>query len=78
MILPIGAKIEFDILRFNPIFVSITDAANTVIVEIIDAPSNVMNDKLGSKAITEYPSIGMGINKMNNTAKNTPTADEEL
>ena len=54
------------------------DAANTVIVEIIEALSKVMNDKLGSKAIIEYPNIGIGINKMNNTAKNTPTADEEL
>ena len=78
IILPIGAKIEFDMLRFNPIFVSMIDAANTVIVEIIEALSKVMNDKLGSKAIIEYPSIGIGINKMNSTAKNTPTADEEL
>ena len=35
IILPIGAKIEFDMLRFSPIFVSMIDAANTVIVEII-------------------------------------------
>ena len=47
IILPIGAKIEFDMLRFNPIFVSMIDAANTVIVEIIEALSKVMNDKLG-------------------------------
>ena len=76
--LPIGAKIEFVKLRFNPIFVSIIDAEKMVIVEMIEALSNVMNDRLGSKAIIEYPSNGMGINRMNNTAKNTPIADEEL
>ena len=76
--LPIGAKIEFDMLRFNPIFVSMIDAANSVIVEIIEALSKVMNDKLGWKAIIEYTRIGIGINKMNNTAKNTPIAEEEL
>ena len=51
--LPIGAKIEFVMLRFNPIFVSMIDAANTVTVEIIEAPSKVMNDKLISNAIIE-------------------------
>ena len=78
IILPTGAKIEFIILRFNPIFVSIIDAEKIVIVEIIEALNKVMNDRLGSKAIIEYPSNGIGINKMNNTAKNTPIADEEL
>ena len=78
IILPTGAKIEFTILRFNPIFVSIIDAEKIVIVEIIEAHNKVMNDRLASKAIIEYPSNGIGINKMNNTAKNTPIADEEL
>ena len=78
MMLPIGAKIEFTILRFKPILVSITDAEKIVIVEIIAETSKVVNDKLNSNAITEYASNGIGINKMNNTAKNTPTADEEF
>ena len=71
---PIGAKIEFTMLRFNPILVSITDAEKIVIVEIIAEISKVVNDKLNSNAIAEYASNGIGINKMNNTAKNTPTA----
>ena len=75
---PIGAKIEFTILRFNPILVSITDAEKIVIVEIIAEISKVVNDKLNSNAIAEYASNGIGINKMNNTAKNTPTATEEF
>ena len=54
------------------------DAEKTVIVEMTEALNRVMNDKLGSKAITEYPSNGIGINKMNKTAKNTPIADAEL
>ena len=78
IMLPIGAKIEFVMLKFNPIFVSIIDAEKIVIVEMIDALSNVMKDILESKAIIEYPSNGIGINKINNTAKNTPTADDEL
>ena len=78
IILPIGAKIEFTILKFNPIFVSIIEAEKIVIVEMIEALSKVMNDMVGSKAIMEYPSNGIGINKINNTAKNTPIADEEL
>ena len=45
---------------------------------MIEALTNVMNDRLGSKAIIEYTSNGIGINKMNNTAKNTPIADEAL
>ena len=53
-------------------------AEKIVIVEIIAEISNVENDKLGSNAITEYASNGMGINKMNSTAKNTPTADAEF
>ena len=76
--LPIGAKIEFTILRFKPILVSITDAKKIVIVEIIAEISKVVNDRFDSNAIIEYPSNGIGINKMNNTAKNTPTAVEEL
>ena len=64
--------------RFNPILVSIKDAEKIVIVEIIAETSKVVNDKLNSNAITEYASNGIGINKMNNTAKNTPTADEEF
>ena len=75
---PIGAKIEFTMLRFNPILVSITDAEKIVIVEIIAEISKVVNDKLNSNAIAEYASNGIGINKMNNTAKNTPTAAEEF
>ena len=78
IILPTGAKIEFTILRFNPIFVSIIDAEKIVTVEIIAEINNVENDKLGSNAITEYASNGIGINKMNSTAKNTPTADAEF
>lgn len=54
------------------------DAEKIVIVEIIEAANNAMNDRFGSKAIIEYPSTGIGINKMNNTAKNTPIADEVL
>ena len=65
-------------LRFNPIFVSIIDAEKIVIVEIIAEISKVVNDKFGSKAITAYVSNGIGINKMNSTAKNTPTADLEF
>ena len=78
IILPIGAKIEFTMLRFNPIFVSIIDAEKIVIVEIIAEISKVVNDKLNSNAIAEYASNGIGINKMNNTAKNTPMAVEEF
>ena len=76
--LPIGAKIEFDTLRFNPIFVSMIDAEKIVIVEIIEEINKIVNDKFASNAIIEYPSSGIGINKMNSTAKNTPIADEEL
>ena len=76
--LPIGAKIEFNMLRFNPIFVSIIDAEKIVIVEIIAEISKTVNDKLGSNAIIEYVSNGMGINKMNSTAKNTPIAAAEF
>ena len=54
------------------------DAEKIVIVEIIAEISKVVNDKLVSNAIIEYPSNGIGINKMNSTAKNTPIADEEL
>ena len=64
--------------RFNPILVSIKDAEKIVIVEIIAEISKVVNDRLDSKAITEYPNNGIGINKMKSTAKNTPIADEEL
>ena len=64
--------------RFNPILVSIKDAEKIVIVEIIAEISKVVNDRFGSKAIIEYPNNGIGINKMNSTAKNTPIADEEL
>ena len=78
IILPTGAKIEFTMLRFNPIFVSIIDAEKIVIVEITAEISKVVNDKFGSKAIIEYVSNGIGINKMNSTAKNTPTADLEF
>ena len=78
IILPKGAKTEFLKLKSNPIFVSIIDAEKMVIVEMIEALTNVMNDRLGSKAIIEYTSNGIGINKMNNTAKNTPIADEAL
>ena len=77
-ILPIGAHIEFAMFRFNPILVSIKDAEKIVIVEIIAETSKVVNDRLDSKAITEYPNNGIGINKMKSTAKNTPIADEEL
>ena len=47
-------------------------------VEIIAEISKVVNDKLNSNAIAEYASNGIGINKMNNTAKNTPMAVEEF
>tara|TARA_B100000678_G_scaffold64574_1_gene52711 strand:+ start:400 stop:579 length:180 start_codon:yes stop_codon:yes gene_type:complete len=57
---------------------SITDAEKIVIVEIIAEINKVVNDRFDSNAIIEYPSNGIGINKMNNTAKNTPIADEEL
>ena len=77
-ILPIGAHIEFTMFSFNPILVSIKDAEKIVIVEIIAEISKVVNDRLDSKAIIEYTSNGIGINKMNSTAKNTPIADEEL
>ena len=77
-ILPIGAHIEFAMFRFNPILVSIKDAEKIVIVEIIAEISKVVNDRLDSIAITEYPNNGIGINKMKSTAKNTPIADEEL
>ena len=65
-------------LRFKPILVSITDAEKIVIVEIIAEISKVVNDKVNSNAIAEYASNGIGINKMNNTAKNTPMAVEEF
>jgi len=52
--LPNGAKIVFTRLRFNPIFASNADARKTVIVEIIDAINNVVNDKLESNEIIEY------------------------
>ena len=78
IMLPIGAQIEFTMFRFNPILVSINDAEKIVIVEIIAAINKVVNDRLDSKAIIEYISNGIGINKMNSTAKNTPTAAEEL
>ena len=78
MILPIGANIEFVKLKSNPIFVSIMEAEKIAPVEMIEAVNRVMNDRLGSKAIIEYISKGIGINKMNNTAKNTPIADDEL
>ena len=77
-ILPIGAHIEFTMFRFNPILVSIKDAEKIVIVEIIAEINKVVNDRLDSKAIIEYPNNGIGINKMKSTAKNTPIADEEL
>ena len=75
---PIGAHNEFAMFRFNPILVSIIDAEKIVIVEIIAEINKVVNDRFDSNAIIEYPSNGIGINKMNNTAKNTPIADEEL
>tara|TARA_Y100001935_G_C17223616_1_gene466596 strand:- start:8 stop:328 length:321 start_codon:yes stop_codon:yes gene_type:complete len=78
MIPPIGAPIEFAMFRFNPILVSIIDAEKIVTVEIIAEINNVMNDKFNSNAIIEYPNNGIGMNKMNNTAKNTPIAVEEL
>jgi hypothetical protein len=54
------------------------DAEKIVIVEIIAEISKTVNDKPGSNAIIEYVSNGIGINKMNSTAKNTPTADLEF
>ena len=78
MILPIGANIEFTVLSFSPIFVSIADAMKIVTVEIIAEINKIKNDRLDSNAIIEYPNNGIGINKMNSTAKNTPIADEEL
>jgi len=78
IILPIGAPIEFTMFRFNPILDSINDAEKIVIVDIIAEINKVVNDRFNSKAIIEYPSNGIGINKMNSTAKNTPTAVEEL
>ena len=75
---PIGAPIEFTMLRFNPILASIIDAEKMVIVEMIAEINKVMNDIFDSNAITEYPNNGIGINKMNSTAKNTPIAVEEL
>ena len=78
IILPIGAPSEFIMFRFNPILDSINDAEKIVIVEIIAEISKVVNDRFDSNAIIEYPSNGIGINKMNNTAKNTPIAVEEL
>ena len=78
MILPIGANIEFTVLSFSPIFVSITDAMKIVIVEIIAEINKIENDRLDSNAIIEYTNNGIGINKMNSTAKNTLIADEEL
>ena len=78
IILPTGAKIEFTTLRLRPIFVSIIDAEKIVIVEIIAEISKVVNDKLGSNAIIEYVSNGIGMNNMNNTAKNTPIAADEF
>ena len=77
-ILPIGAHIEFTMFSFNPILVSIKDAEKIVIVEIIAEISKVVNDKVNSNAIAEYASNGIGINKMNNTAKNAPMAVEEF
>ena len=74
--LPSGAKIVLTKLRFKPIFASIADARKTVIVEITDATSNVVNDKLESNAIIEYARNGIGMNKINKTAKNTPTAHD--
>ena len=76
--LPIGAKTEFIMLRFKPILVSIIEAKKIVIVEIMAEINKVVNDKLGSNTIIEYMSNGIGINKMNSTAKNTPTADLEF
>ena len=78
MMLPIGANIEFTVLSFSPIFASIVDAMKIVIVEIIAEINKIKNDRLDSNAIIEYPNNGIGINKMNSTAKNTPIADEEL
>ena len=78
IILPTGAKIEFTILRFKPILVSIIDAEKIVIVEITEEISKIINDKFDSNAIIEYASKGIGINKMNNTAKNTPIAEPEF
>ena len=52
--------------------------AKIVIVEIIAEINYVVNDMFGSNAIIEYPNNGIGINKMISTAKNTPTAVEEL
>ena len=65
-------------LRFSPIFVSIIDAEKIVTVEIIAEISKVVNDKLWSNAIIEYVSNGIGMNNMNNTAKNTPIAADEF
>ena len=76
--LPSGAKIEFIKLRFNPIFASIPDARKTVLVESMAEINKVVIDKLESNAIIEYARKGMGINKMNKTAKNTPMAHEEF
>ena len=75
---PIGAPIEFTMLRFNPILASIIDAEKIVIVEIIAEINKVVNDIFDSNAIIEYPNNGIGINKMNSTAKNTPIAVDEL
>ena len=75
---PIGAPIEFTMFRFNPILASIIDAEKIVIVEIIAEINKVVNDIFDSNAITEYPNNGIGINKMNSTAKNTPIAVDEL
>ena len=78
MMLPIGANIEFTVLRLSPILASIADAMKIVIVENTAETSKVENDRLDSNAIIEYANNGIGMNKMNSTAKNTPIAHEEL
>ena len=75
---PIGANNACTEFRFKPILVSIIEAKKIVIVEIMAEINKVVNDKLGSNTIIEYISNGIGINKMNSTAKNTPTADLEF
>ena len=73
---PIGANNAKTEFRFKPILVSINAAMKIVHVDKIEDISSGMKDILVSKNIMEYIKNGIGMNKMNKTAKNTPTAND--
>ena len=71
---PIGANKANTDFRFRPILVSINAAMKIVLVAKIVDTNNGINEILVSTNTSEYIKNGTGMNSMNKTAKNTPTA----